>query len=149
MAASRAHGSGQRNPADAARARLDLIAEAPLAVQIHLTAVTTALVIGVILLIGLKGAFKNRALGRAWVLAMGAAAVSSLFIRDINRSHFSLIHLLSGWTIIALPIAIVAARRHKVYIHARFMTGLFTGGLLLAGALAFMPGRLMWRLVFG
>jgi uncharacterized membrane protein len=29
------------------------------------------------------------------------------------------------------------------------MTGLFTGGLILAGLLAFMPGRLMWNLVLG
>ena len=46
-------------------------------------------------------------------------------------------------------MAVAAARRHKVRLHARLMTGLFTGGLVLAGLLAFMPGRLMWRLVMG
>jgi uncharacterized membrane protein len=29
------------------------------------------------------------------------------------------------------------------------MTGLFVGGLLIAGVFAFLPGRLMWRVVFG
>jgi uncharacterized membrane protein len=29
------------------------------------------------------------------------------------------------------------------------MTGLFVGGLLIAGAFAFLPGRLMWQIVFG
>ena len=29
------------------------------------------------------------------------------------------------------------------------MAGLFLGGLIVAGLLAFIPGRLMWRLFFG
>jgi uncharacterized membrane protein len=67
----------------------------------------------------------------------------------VNHGHLSFIHLLSGWTIIALPLAVSFARRHKVRMHARFMTGLFTGGLILAGLFAFFPGRLMWQVVFG
>jgi len=77
------------------------------------------------------------------------AAVSSLFIQLINHGHLSYIHLLSGWTILTLPIAVALARRHKVKQHARMMTGLFTGGLILAGLFAFFPGRLMWSLFFG
>jgi uncharacterized membrane protein len=129
--------------------RLDLIATAPAAVQIHLAAVMIALVIGIMLLVGVKGARRHRALGWTWVLAMATAAVSSLFIRVVNHGQFSLIHLVSGWVILALPVAVAAARRHKVYLHARLMTGLFVGGLILAGLMAFTPGRLMWRLVFG
>jgi uncharacterized membrane protein len=29
------------------------------------------------------------------------------------------------------------------------MAGLFLGGLIIAGVLTFIPGRLMWRLFFG
>lgn len=29
------------------------------------------------------------------------------------------------------------------------MTGLFVGGLLIAGLFTFAPGRLMWQVVFG
>jgi uncharacterized membrane protein len=29
------------------------------------------------------------------------------------------------------------------------MTGLYFGALVLAGLIAFMPGRLMWRVFFG
>ncbi len=128
--------------------RLDLILQAPPAVQIHLAAVLTAFAIGVVLLIGVKGSLMHRTLGWTWVLAMMTGAVSSLFIRIINHGSLSFIHLLSGWTIIVLPFAVYAARRHNIRMHARVMTSLFTGGLLLAGLLAFIPGRLMWEMVF-
>jgi uncharacterized membrane protein len=55
---------------------------------------------------------------------------------------------LSGWTIIALPMAVFAIRRRNVMMHRRMMTGLFVGGLLIAGALAFIPGRLMFETFF-
>jgi uncharacterized membrane protein len=90
----------------------------------------------------------QRTLGWVWVVAMMTGAVSSLFIRIINHGSLSYIHLLAGWTIVALPMAVYFARTHKVRTHARFMTGLFTGGLILAGLLAFMPGRLMWNIWF-
>jgi uncharacterized membrane protein len=125
------------------------IAAAPPAVQLHLLGVAVALVTGLTLLAGVKGTTAHRVLGWTWVVAMMTAAVSSLFIRMINHGHFSFIHLLSGWTILALPMGVAFARRHRVKLHARTMTGLFTGGLVLAGLLAFMPGRLMWEMVFG
>jgi uncharacterized membrane protein len=129
--------------------RLGLLAQAPLVVQCHLAAVLTALAIGIVLMIGVKGRPMHRILGWTWVAAMMTGAVSSLFIRIINHGALSYIHLLAGWTIVALPMAVFFARTHKVRLHARFMTGLFTGGLILAGLLAFMPGRLMWQIVFG
>jgi uncharacterized membrane protein len=125
------------------------VAHAAPAIQLHLAGVAVAVAIGVVLLVGVKGTLAHRVLGWTWVVAMMAAAVSSLFIRIINHGQFSFIHLLSGWTIIALPIGVAFARRHKVRMHARMMTGLFTGGLMLAGLLAFMPGRLMWQMFFG
>jgi uncharacterized membrane protein len=128
---------------------LGLIQQQPVAVQLHLAAVLAALAIGIVLLIGVKGRTMHRTLGWTWVGAMMIAAVSSLFIRMLNHGAFSYIHLLSGWTIVTLPMAVVFARRHMVRHHARMMTGLFTGGLILAGLFAFFPGRLMWRMFFG
>ncbi len=125
------------------------VAEAAPAIQIHLAAVTVALAVGVVLLRGVKGSALHRTLGWTWVLAMATAAASSLFIHQLNPGHLSFIHLLSGWTIISLPMAVAFARRHKVQPHARAMTGLFSGGLILAGLFAFVPGRLMWNLFFG
>lgn len=126
-----------------------LLAEAPVMIQVHVAGAMTALMIGTVLLLGVKGNRLHRTLGWIWVIAMATTAVSSLFIRQINGGSFSLIHLLSGWTIVALPMAVYAARRHKVAVHRKAMTGMFVGGLLVAGALTFLPGRLMWRMFFG
>ncbi len=126
-----------------------LIAAAPTVIQVHLAAALTALVIGIVLMMRVKGTNLHRALGWTWVIAMGTTAVSSLFIRGMNPGHFSFIHLLSGWTIVALPGAVYAIRRGKVAAHRRAMTGMFVGGLLLAGLFTFIPGRLMWSVFLG
>lgn len=127
---------------------LSLVAAAPLEIQIHLTAALTAFVIGVVLLSGVKGNGLHKALGWTWVMAMGITAISSFWIHKLNPGGLSFIHFLSGWTVIALPAAVFAIKRRKVAVHARAMTGMFVGGLLLAGLLTFLPGRLMWQLFF-
>jgi uncharacterized membrane protein len=127
---------------------LGLLAVAPIQIQIHVAAVFTALAVGTTLMLGLKGDTVHRTLGWVWVVAMTTAAISSLFIHRANGG-FSFLHLFAGWTLIALPMAVFAARKHNVRLHSRTMTGLFVGGLLIAGAFAFMPGRLMWQMVFG
>jgi uncharacterized membrane protein len=125
------------------------LAAQPFAIKLHIAAALTALSIGTVQLIGVKGTTIHRVLGWTWVAAMGTTAISSLFIRELNHGSFSFIHLLSGWVIIALPMALWAIRTTRVQMHGRMMAGLFVGGLLIAGFLAFIPGRLMWRLFFG
>lgn len=122
--------------------------EAPVVVQLHLFAALTALVIGIVLLAGVKGNTMHRSLGWGWVLAMATTAVSSIFIRELNGGNFSFIHMLTGWTIIVLPMAVFMARRHNVRQHSRMMTGIFVGGLIIAGGFAFMPGRLLFDVFF-
>lgn len=132
--------------------RWGLFLAAPSAIQIHVAAALIALAIGVVLLAGVKGDRLHRTLGWAWVAAMGTTAVSSFFIHQINPSGpagLSLIHLLSGWTVVGLPMAVYAARRHRVAAHRRAMTGMFVGGLIVAGLLTFLPGRLMWAVFLG
>ena len=128
---------------------VSLLAAAPLAIRVHVLGAAGALLIGTMLLIGVKGTTVHRTLGWGWVVAMGTTAVSSFFIHRINPDGFSFIHLISGWSVIALPMAVYAARKHRVKAHRRGMVGLFVGGLLVAGVLSFLPGRLMWRVVFG
>lgn len=125
------------------------IAEAPLVIRVHLLAALTALSIGIVLMMRVKGTALHKALGWSWVAAMGITAVSSLFIRELNHGAFSFIHLLSGWTIVGLPGAVYAIKRGKVATHRRAMTGMFVGGLLLAGLFAFIPGRLLWTVFLG
>jgi uncharacterized membrane protein len=119
-----------------------------LATQIHLVAALATLAISIGILLGPKGRTLHRVLG--WMAASGMAvtAISSLFITDLNGDSWSFIHLLSGWTIIALPLALVAARKHDVARHRAMMTGLFVWGLGTAGLFTFIPGRLMWQIFF-
>lgn len=128
---------------------LGLLLAAPLAVQLHLTAAVSAFVLGLMQFALPKGTGLHKTTGWIWVVLIATAAISSLFIRMINNGAFSFIHILSGWTLVVLPMAIYAARRGDIARHRGRMTGIFIGGLLIAGTLAFMPGRLMWRLFLG
>ncbi len=118
-------------------------------VKVHVYAALTALAIGTVIWFRPKGRGLHKTLGWSWVIAMATTAVSSLFIMEVNRGFFSFIHLLSGWTIIALPMAIFAIRNRKVDAHRRGMTGMFVGGLIVAGLLSFIPGRVMFEMFFG
>ncbi len=128
---------------------LGLLAAAPLVIQLHIAGAVTAFLIGSVLLAGVKGTGLHKRLGWIWVAAMVLTAISSLFIKVVHPGHFSFIHLLSGWTLIALPMGIFAIKRRDVRRHRRTMTGMFVGGLLIAGLFTFLPGRLMWNVFLG
>ncbi|WP_309628366.1 DUF2306 domain-containing protein [Brevundimonas sp.] len=126
-----------------------LLARQTPVLQVHIAAALLALVIGLILLAGIKATRLHRTLGWGWVLAMATVAISSFFVRELNGGALSLVHLLSGWTVVILPMAVHAARRHEVVKHRGRMTGLFVGALVIAGLLTLFPGRLMWRVFLG
>lgn len=119
------------------------------AVLIHLAAVTPAVAIGLWQLFGPKGTTAHRTLGWIWSALMLVTAASSLFVRQLNAGAFSYIHLLSAYVLVVLPIAVWAARTHRVGLHRRMMTGLVLGGTLIAGLFAILPGRLIWAVFFG
>jgi uncharacterized membrane protein len=129
--------------------RWEILAAAPAVIRLHVAAAVSAFLIGSALLAGVKGSGLHKALGWTWCVAMGVTAVSSLFIRTINPGHWSFIHFLSGWVIIAVPMGVAAIKRRDVRAHRRMMTGLFVGGLVVAGAFTFVPGRMMWAVFFG
>lgn len=128
---------------------LSRLASLPPQLKLHIVAAVSAFVIGCVIFLRPKGSRFHKTLGWAWVIAMGTTAVSSFFITGINGNNLSFIHLISGWTVVALPMAIFAIRNKRVQIHRRAMTGLFLGGLVFAGALTLIPGRLMYQLFFG
>jgi uncharacterized membrane protein len=128
--------------------RFDLIAVMPLPIKIHLATIAASFVLGWVLLSGLKGTRLHRTLGWGWVAFMGTTAVASVFIHQSGRG-FSILHLFAAITLASLPLGVWAARKHNVEAHRRTMTGLFFGGLIVAGVVAFLPGRLMWRVFFG
>lgn len=117
-------------------------------IKIHIAGALAALLIGTIILLLPKGRGPHKLLGWTWVVAMTVTAVSSLFITGLNGGFYSFIHLLSGWTLIALPMAIFAIRRRNVAMHRRNMTSLFIGGLIIAGTFSFIPGRFMFEFFF-
>lgn len=127
--------------------RLALFGRVPLIVQLHVTAAVLALAIGTALLIGVKGAGFHKVAGWVWVACMMTVAISSFWIR--TSGHFSYIHFLSGWTSIAVPMGVAAIKRRDVKRHRTMMTNTFMGGLILAGAFTFTPGRLMWHVFVG
>lgn len=129
--------------------RFHLLAQAPLAVRLHVAAAFSALVLGTIQLAGPKGTALHRGLGWAWVIIMAAVAGGSLFIRLLHPGHWSFVHIFSGVTLLVLPLGVRAARRHRIALHQRTMTSLYLGALLITGAFTFAPGRLMWRVFFG
>jgi len=126
-----------------------LLAQASPIVKLHLGAAVAALALGSAQMLSRKGARFHRIAGWAWAALMFTVAASSLWIRQIHPGHLWWIHILSGWTLLILPIAVYAARRHNVNTHRRAMSGLFFGGLIIAGVFTFVPGRLMWELFFG
>lgn len=132
------------------RPRLDLtpFLSAPIILRVHIAAAITSFAIGCALMTGIKGGRRHRAFGYAWIAAMTLTAVSSVFLTGINPGRFSFIHALSAWTLVTLPMGLAAARRRNFKAHRRQMTGLFLGGLAIAGLFTFLPGRMMWRIFF-
>ena len=122
------------------------LAAASMAVKIHVAGAISAFVIGIILLLSPKGMRWHKTLGWSWVIAMAVTAVSSFFLTGLMGSTFSPIHALSAWTMIGLPFGIAAVRRRKIREHRQSMTGMFVGGILIAGLFSFLPGRLMWQI---
>ena len=116
--------------------------------QAHIAGAVLSFLIGAVLLLGVKGRTVHRVLGYIWIVSMGVTAISSFWLTGMNGSSFSVIHLLSGWTVIMLPMGLAAARRRNIAQHRKTMTGIFMGGMLIAGLFTFLPGRLMWHLFF-
>jgi len=76
-------------------------------------------------------------------------AIASIFIKVIYPGHFSYIHILTAWVLIATPLGVWSARRGNITAHARFMSGLYYFSLIVAGAFTFAPGRILFRVFFG
>jgi len=123
---------------------------APAVIQWHAFAALGAFALGAVQLAAPKGTIPHRLFGWIWATLLLVVAVSSFFIHEIRLwGPWSPIHLLSLFTLIMLPLAVLRARRHEVTRHRRAMTGLFVGALATAGAFTLLPGRIMHSVVFG
>jgi uncharacterized membrane protein len=120
------------------------------AIQIHAFAAMTAFALGIVQLTAPKGTLPHRTLGWIWVALMLVVSTTAFFIHQIRLwGPWSPIHLLAIFTLIMLPVAVLAARRHAVARHRRTMIGIFVGALVIAGLFTFVPGRIMHAVAFG
>lgn len=124
-------------------------AKIPPVVWFHLATIAVALVLTPVLLWQRRGTPRHRKLGYVWVTAMALTAFDSLFIRLIGRGGFSVIHILSVWTLIQVPLIVIAARRHDWKRHRGAVRGMVIGALLIAGFFTFPFDRLLGRWLFG
>tara|TARA_R110002074_G_scaffold3716_7_gene19239 strand:- start:9236 stop:9754 length:519 start_codon:yes stop_codon:yes gene_type:complete len=121
----------------------------PWQIWTHLATISVALMITPVMLWRKRGDRVHRYMGWVWSAAMVATALISLDIRQINAGGFSFIHILSGWTLVLVPLLIWEARHHKVAAHRSTVRGLITGALLIAGFFTFPFNRLLGHWLFG
>jgi uncharacterized membrane protein len=120
------------------------------AIQIHAFAAMTAFVLGVVQLAAPKGTLPHRTLGWIWVTLMVVVSVTAFFIHQLRIwGPWSPIHLLAIFTLVMLPVGVLAAHRHAVKRHRLTMIGIFVGALVIAGLFTLVPGRIMHAVVFG
>ncbi len=126
-----------------------LLSRAPMVLKIHLATILMAFAIGTAQMLGIKGTLLHRVRGWIFVVFLLFSALDALLIRDGDIWRPNPIQIFSVIVLIGLPLAVLAARRHDIAYHASAMTGIYFGSLLLAGILAFLPDRLLWRVFFG
>ena len=128
----------------------ELVAREPPAIQIHLATVVPAFFLGTwLIFFSTKGSRFHRVLGILYLALMTITAFAAIFIRSLRPGHLSLIHLFIPLTLYGVVGAIWSIRRKDIQGHRRAMMGVYFGGLIIAGALTFYPGRLMYRFFFG
>jgi uncharacterized membrane protein len=127
---------------------------APFAVQLHVATVVPAFLLGTwLIFFSRKGARHHRAAGYVYLSLMTVTSIAALFVHTIMPNGpffgFSPIHLFVPLTLSGVVGALYYARRHNIRAHRRSMLGVYIGGLLIAGSLTLLPGRIMHTVFFG
>jgi uncharacterized membrane protein len=136
---------------------LQPILEAPFAIQLHFMTVVPAFFLGAWqLLISHKGSASHRVIGKVYLTLMSITAAAAFFIPSFSSFsvgagpiRLGLIHLFIPLTVHGIWRTRKALRTGDIAAHKASMRGLYIGGLIIAGALTFAPGRIMWRIFFG
>jgi len=128
-----------------------LLAVVSPAILLHLIFALVAFVLGGIQLASLKGTRTHKLLGYAWVAAMVVICLSSFKIKELMPlgmfGGYSPIHLLSIFVLVQLARGIYFAKKKDIKKHRLCMVLTYVGGLLIAGAFTFMPGRLLFKMM--
>ena len=128
---------------------LEPLLSAPFAIQFHVATVLPAAVLGAVLLTRPKGTPAHRLFGKIWLLLMVATSLSTFFIHGIDTvAGFSPIHLLSVYVVFGSVMAIRAARRRDIRAHRAHVSGMYLGGIVVAGLFTLVPHRVMGAMIF-
>lgn len=119
---------------------------------LHLATVVPAFLLGTYLMFRNKGTPSHKLIGKFFLSLMLVTSVITLFmtaqVGPKLMGHFGFIHLLSLNVIYGVPTAYFAARHGNIRKHKLNMMGMYFFGLIVAGAFAFMPGRLLHHWLF-
>lgn len=127
---------------------IEVFLAAPWHIQLHALSAFAALGLGIVQFTAPKGTIPHRTLGYVWVALMATTAITAIFIRQVNDGGFSFIHIFVPITLYAIVELSIRARRGLTDKHRGTAIGAFLGALLIPGALSFLPGRLMWQVLF-
>lgn len=133
---------------------LEPLLHASAAIELHVATVIPAALIGTYLIFfSRKGAPLHRALGYIYLSLMTITAVTTLWVHSLMPKGpffgFSPVHLLIPLVLFGVYGALRAARSHQISSHRRAMLSVYFGGIMIAGGLTFLPGRIMHGIFFG
>lgn len=136
---------------------LEPLFAAPWIIQVHAFAAMAAFVLGVVQFAAPKGTLPHKTLGGVWVVLMATIIISSIFIRPLVYpglpllQWFGPIHIFTIISSFGLIQGLLLLMRGggALKYHSRPFRAIFIGGIVIAGAFAFLPGRIMHDVVFG
>lgn len=136
---------------------LEPLLQASFVVQVHAFGALAAFAFGLVQIVAPKGTLPHRTLGLFWIAIMIVVAVSSAFILRPAEpgtpywERLSVIHLFIPITAVGLVSGVRLLMRGGPAMkrHSWPFISVFIGGLIVAGALAFLPGRIMHEVAFG
>jgi uncharacterized membrane protein len=115
----------------------------PLYIWFHIACGASAILLGAYVLFRPKGNRPHKALGRLWIALMLSTSIGSFFIQ--SKNHFSVIHLLSVVSLVAVMCGLIGARLRHLVLHRSAMVGAYIG-LVIAGAFTLLPYRMLGQI---
>lgn len=125
--------------------------EMPATIQLHAASASLAIILGPFAVLRQRRDRMHKIIGYVWVLAMLVVAVSALFIPSFGVAiigPFGPIHLFVVITLVSLWQGMRAVLQGDIPRHRAWMSGLYWQGLLVAGLVNFLPGRMVNRATF-
>ena len=119
-------------------------------IVVHIICGVTALIVGPIALYGKRRGALHRAVGYLWFFSMLLSAGTSFFIEGLAVfGRFGPIYLPSLFAIWSIFEAMRQIYLGNSALHRRIMHNLYWYGLMIAGLVNFLPGRVTNRVFFG